>query len=793
MLYFHIMSDKAFHTLEYDKILEQLTEHACTNAGRQMCRELVPWRTIEEVNKALDETTDAEARVITCGSTSFYGVKDIGTCVKRLEVGSSLGIGELLSISSLLDAAAGAISYGNRREGDEPDSLTGMFASLDAIPGLNSEIKRCIISEEEIADDASSALKQIRRKIKGIDSQVHNALNAVLLSAKLYLQDAVITMRDGRYCVPVKTEYKGNVAGLIHGGSGSGKAVFVEPSAVVELNNSLRELEIEEQKEIERILARLSSEAAPYTHELMLNYRVLVQLDFIFAKALLSRSYHGTRPIFNTDRRINLKKARHPLLRKGKEVVANDIMLGDDFDLLIITGPNTGGKTVTLKTIGLLSIMGQAGLHIPALDHSELGIFSKVYADIGDEQSIEQSLSTFSAHMTNIVNIMAEADENSLCLFDELGAGTDPIEGAALAKAILSRLHSRGIRTAATTHYSELKVYALSAPGVENACCEFDVTTLAPTYRLLIGVPGKSNAFAISSKLGLGEDIIDEAKEEIGEKDEAFEDVISNLEERRIKLERAESEASSLRDEIKALHDNLESSKAKLEAERAEIIRIAREEARDILANAKKGVDNAIRSMNKAGVTVGKDVEQIRSGLRESIDELNESLAIKAKRESGLKPSDLHLGDSIHIISLDLNGTVNSAIDEKGDFFASVGIMRTKVNIKDVELGPELEIADSKRVSGAGAIGRAKSMSIASEINLVGLRVDEAMPELDKYLDDAYIAHLKSVRIIHGRGTGALKSAVQTMLRKNKRIKSYRTGEYGEGGYGVTVAEFKEE
>lgn len=784
------MNTKAYHTLEYDKIIDRLAGYASTDDGRSMCRELLPMQRIDDIRAALAETYDAEARVITCGSTSFSGVKNIVAAIRRLEVGSFMSIIELLQVASLLDAAAQAKAYGERGNRENPDCLDGLFDAIDPLQSLNREIKRCIISEEEIADDASPGLKSIRRQIRLTEDKLHNQLNTLLVSCRSYLQDSVVTERDGRYCLPVRAEYRGNVPGLIHDQSGSGSTYFIEPMPIVQLNNELRELGIKEQKEIEIVLSNLSNEVAQYSEALIVNYKVLTRLDFIFAKAELSRSYLGICPKFNEDGRIVIKKGRHPLLDK-KKVVPIDVNLGDTFDLLVITGPNTGGKTVTLKTIGLLTLMGEAGLCIPAALGSELSTFSSVFADIGDEQSIEQSLSTFSAHMTNIVKIMADADDRSLVLFDELGAGTDPTEGAALAMAILSKLHERGIRTAATTHYSELKIFALETPGVENACCEFDVATLRPTYRLLIGVPGKSNAFAISSKLGLSEDIIESAKSTIGQQDKAFEDVISDLEKRRISLENAEAEASRLRDEIANLHTELSDKRKNIEEQREKVLREAREEAREILQGAKDSADKAIRALNKAGVSVDKDAELARSGLRTDIDALNDKLALRASHKGELTAAQLHIGDGIHVISLKLDGTVSTLPDDKGNLFVQLGIMRTQVNISDLELLPEYETSAPSKATGRGNISASKSMTISGEINLVGLHVDEAVPQLEKYLDDAFLAHLSKVRIIHGRGTGALKSAVLSILRKNKHIDSYRTGEYNEGGYGVTIATFK--
>ena len=785
------MNKKALKTLEYDKILAQLSTHASTPRGKKLCADLLPMNQLAEIRESLSNTTDAENRIFRQGNVSFSGVRDYIASLKRLEVGSALAINELLAISSTLDVSARVKSYGRKSEGLESDSLTTFFSRIEPLTPLNESIKKCIISEEEISDDASPALKNIRRQMRLTNERIHSQLNSLLVTARDYLQDSVITMRDGRYCLPVRAEYKSNVPGVVHDQSGSGKAFFIEPISIVNLNNEHRELEIKEQKEIEIILAKLSNEASEFTGELETDYFVLTNLDFIFAKANFGISYRGSEPVFNDERKINIKKGRHPLLAK-ESVVPINVWLGDEFDLLIITGPNTGGKTVTLKTIGLLTLMGESGLLIPANDKSELAIFDDVFADIGDEQSIEQSLSTFSSHMTNIVEILKQANENSLVLFDELGAGTDPIEGAALATAILSHLHDRGIRTVATTHYSELKMFALNTPGVENASCEFDVATLKPTYKLLVGIPGKSNAFAISKRLGLSDEMIEKAKAQIGSNDEAFEDVISDLETRRKNIESQEEEAIKLRNEIAKLKKEVAEKHSRIDERREKIIREAEEEAKRILSEAKATADKAISAMNKAGISVGKEAEAERSLLREKINEANDRLASKNKRSKKAPIEKLHIGDEIKVLSLGVNGTVSTLPDAKGNLFVQMGIIRSSVNVSDIELLEEK--TDNKKVSktsGIGNIKSDKSANVSAEINLVGMYADEASAELEKYLDDAYLAGLTSVRIIHGRGTGALKSMVADMLRKNKHVKSSRGGEYDEGGYGVTVALFK--
>ena len=688
-------------------------------------------------------------------------------------------------------------NYGRQdREDEAADCLTEDFNFLEPLTPLSSEIRRCILSEEEIADDASANLKRIRRSMVSVGEKIHSQLNSMVNgSARSWLQDSVITMRDGRYCIPVKSEYKNQVPGMVHDQSSSGSTFFIEPAAVVNLNNQLRELEIEEQKEIAVILASLSAQAAEHALEISEDMRILTRLDFIFARAALAMDLNATRPVFNQERRIRIRQGRHPLLDR-KKVVPIDVELGRDFDLLIITGPNTGGKTVSLKTVGLLTLMGQAGLHIPALDRSELSIFTEVFADIGDEQSIEQSLSTFSSHMTSIVSILAHADADSLCLFDELGAGTDPTEGAALAIAILNFLHDRGIRTMATTHYSELKIYALSTPFVENACCEFDVETLRPTYRLLLGVPGKSNAFAISKKLGLSDEIIEAAKEQIDEQDVNFEDVISDLEASRVTIEREQREIEAYKKEVEALKKRLQEKNEKIDQAKDRILREANEKAREILQDAKNVADESIRVFQKAGPGASmKDLEKTREKLRGKIDEKNSRLSIQKKEapKAQLKPEQLKKGDLVRVVSMGLKGTVSSLPDAKGNLFVQCGILRTNVNVRDLVRVEEPSVtAPNMKRTGTGKLRMSKSISVSPEINLLGKTVDEAIPLLDKYLDDAYLAHLKSVRVVHGKGTGALRNAVQQHLKRVKYIKSYRLGEYGEGDAGVTVVEFKE-
>ena len=724
-------------------------------------------------------------------------MKDVRGSLKRLEVGSTLGIGELLAIRSLLENASRAKAYSRRETEDEhTDSLDNMFELIEPLSPLATEIGRCILSEDEISDDASTGLRQVRRSMKLTNDKIHTQLSSFVSgNSRTYLQDAVVTMRNGRYCIPVKAEYKSQVPGMIHDQSSTGSTIFVEPMTIVRLNNEMRELEIQEQKEIEMILSNLSQLAAENLDAIFDDVKLLSELDFIFARAQLAKSQNATEPRFNRDRIIDIKKARHPLIDKHK-VVPIDIRIGETFDLLIVTGPNTGGKTVSLKTVGLLTLMGQSGLHIPAFDNSRLSVFREVYADIGDEQSIEQSLSTFSSHMTNVVRFMETADSDSLVLFDELGAGTDPTEGAALAIAILSTLHDRGIRAMATTHYSELKVYALSTPGVENASCEFDVETLRPTYRLLIGVPGKSNAFAISQKLGLPLSIIERAKEQISQEDETFEDVLSNLEESRKTIESEREELASYKEEIKTLKEQLEEKQDKLDQRKERIIAEANEEAHRILREAKDYADQTMRIFNKAGKDSmsAKELEKHRSDLRKKMDKAGKKVALKTpqKQKSTLRPQDLSLGDSVKVMSLNVKGTVSSKPDSKGMLFVQMGILRSKVHISDLQLIDEPVITGPALTrTGAGKIKMNKSASVRTEINLLGKTVDEAVSELDKYLDDAYLAHLSSVRIVHGKGTGALRKGVHNYLKRLKYVQDFHLAEFGEGDAGVTIVEFK--
>lgn len=790
------MNKKALTTLEYNKIILKLEDFAASPLGKEMCRALLPSSDIEVVRQTQKETADALLRIIKKGSLSFAGIKNIGPSLKRLAIGSSLGMGELLAIAYLLEATARVKAFSSKLSEEDPeDSLDERFSLLDPIPTLMHDIQRCVVSDEEMSDEASPTLKNIRRSIQAANAKIRSQLNAFVADneTRTFLQENVVTMRNGRFCIPVKQEYRGQVPGMIHDQSSSGSTLFVEPMAIVKLNNDLKELAIKEQEEIERILAVLSNEAAEYIEPLQDNLTTLTELDFIFAKAAFARTYKGSMPIYNTNGIIDLKDARHPLI-DPKKVVPSNIWLGKDFDLLIVTGPNTGGKTVSLKTVGLLSLMGQAGLHIPAYDGSKLALFNEIYADIGDEQSIEQSLSTFSSHMTNIVSILENVDSNSLVLFDELGSGTDPVEGAALAMSVLSFLHNMQVRTMATTHYSELKLFALSTEGVENACCEFNVETLQPTYRLLIGIPGKSNAFAISKKLGLPEFIIEDAKNRITEQNISFEDLLADLESSRITIEKERAEAEAYKTEIAQLRARLQQKEERIDERRDNIIRKANEEAQEILRETKAFADESIRKFNK-GLS-GKDMEAERSNIRNRLDAVDNKLSLKKeapKNSKEVKASDLHLGDEVMVLSMGLKGTVATLPNAKGDFTVQMGILKSQVNIKGVALiaeAPAGKKQTARKTSGTGKFS--KSSTISAEINLIGKTTDEAIAALDKYLDDAYLSHLSQVRVVHGKGTGALRQAVHSHLKRLKYVASYRLGAFGEGDAGVTIVEFKQ-
>ncbi|MCR5294549.1 MAG: endonuclease MutS2 [Lachnospiraceae bacterium] len=790
------MNEKALHTLEFDKIINLLTERASSAPGKALCAKTHPLTDIREIDRLQEETAAAVSRVFARGSISFGNNSDVRGSLLRLDLGSALSIREILAVTKLLENAGTVRNYGKKQREDAPDDvLSPLFEVLESLPQITGEVRRCILSEEEISDNASPKLRQIRRSIKLAGDRIHSELSRIIAAhGKDYLQDSLVTTRDGRYCVPVKSEYKGQVGGIVHDMSSSGSTLFIEPTAVVNLNNEIRQLEGDEQKEIEAILARLSEMLNGEAGFIRQDYEVLTALDYIFARASLAISMDATRPLVNSEGILDLKKARHPMIDK-KKVVPTDIRLGETFDLLVITGPNTGGKTVTLKTSGLLTLMGLSGLHIPAADRSRIALFEEVYADIGDEQSIEQSLSTFSSHMKNIVEFLKTADECSLVLFDELGAGTDPTEGAALAVAILDSLHARGIRTLATTHYSEIKVYALRTPGVENASCEFDVSTLSPTYRLLIGVPGKSNAFAISKKLGLSDAIINDARNLLSDQAESFEDVISDLESKRISLENERLEAERTRREIEALKKDLAFQKEHLSEQKKKLIAESQIEARKILEDAKAYADKQIAFFaRQGGIPSGRELEKERDALRTRINELHSQTSDigTAGKSGNLKKEELKAGDPVRVLSLNLKGTVSSLPDAKGQLFVTCGIMRMKVKLSDLEKLEEKDIeGPGIKKSSAGKLRMEKSKTATGEINLLGMTVDEAVMELDKFIDNAAIAHLPSIRIVHGKGTGKLRQGVQQYLKRNRHIKSFRLGEYGEGDAGVTIAELK--
>ncbi len=791
------MNQKTLSKLEYDKIAALLEEEASSFRGRQLCRRIKPLTDINKINTLQEQTAAAFTRIVRKGRISFGDAAPVEESMKRLEIGGALGISELLRISRLLVNAARVKSYGRHdTQEDSEDCLDPFFDVLEPLTPLTNEIERCIISEDEISDDASPGLKRIRRSIGSINDKVHSTLTGLVNgSLRNYLQDAIITMRGDRYCLPVKAEYRSQVQGLIHDQSSTGSTLFIEPMAVVKLNNDLKELYAQEQEEIQAILASLSGEAAQYVEDIRADYRALTDLDFIFARGALALSMNASRPVLNTEGRIHIRDGRHPLL-DAKKVVPITVTLGEDFSLLIITGPNTGGKTVSLKTVGLFTLMGQSGLHIPAGDRSELAVFDQVYADIGDEQSIEQSLSTFSSHMTNIVSFLKKVDSRSLVLFDELGAGTDPTEGAALAIAILSHLHKQGIRTMATTHYSELKVYALTTPGVENACCEFDVESLRPTYRLLIGIPGKSNAFAISGKLGLPDYIIEDARKRLSEQDISFEDLLTDLETSKKTIEKEREEIAAYRREAEELRQQAAKRQEKLDEQRDRIIREANEKANAILRDAKEVADETIRNFHKFGKEniSAAEMEKERERLRKKIKDTSAASALKPqKQKKAYKPADFKLGESVKVLSMNLTGTIVSRPDSRGNVTVQMGILRSQVNISDLEIIEEPSPYTPKKLnrSSKGRIGMSKSLSVSPEINLLGRTVDEAVAELDKYLDDALLSHLNTVRVVHGKGTGALRKGIHEYLRRQKHVKSYHLAEFGEGDAGVTIVELK--
>lgn len=794
------MNKKALQTLEYPKILSQLAHYAVSSMGKDKARALTPSIDREEIQAFQRETSDAASMIIRKGGIPLGGLKDIRAALKRVRIGGILSMEELLHTADVLRVCHKVKSYARRENEEEGySSLEPLFQNIQPLPHLEKEITRCIISEEEMADEASSALRDIRRKMKNLQERVKQQLHNIIHSSryKNMLQDSVVTIRNQRYCVPIKQEYRSSFPGMVHDQSATGSTVFIEPMAVVQMNNELKESQAQEAIEIEKILQELSAMVAENLDILESNLSLLTQLDFIFAKGQLSLHMRGSEPIFNNQGRIYIKKARHPLLNP-ETVVPIDIYLGKDFTTLVITGPNTGGKTVTLKTLGLFTLMGQSGLHIPAFDGSELSVFDEVFADIGDEQSIEQSLSTFSSHMTNIVNILEEVTDQSLVLFDELGAGTDPTEGAALAMSILQYLHQRQIRTVATTHYSELKVYALSTEGIENASCEFDVHTLRPTYRLLIGIPGKSNAFAISRRLGLPEYIINDAKEFLEHEDVHFEDVITDLEISRKAVLAEQERAARYRKEVEGLKVQIEDQKQKIQQQKDKILREAREQARQELQEAKDEADRMIQEMRKSfkehQLTLSqKRLEEGRAGIREKLEEVEGKLAqnIFVKKNFRKPLTNVQPGQEVFLPSFNQRGSVLTLPDDKGEVMVQVGIIKMKIHLSQLTLSDTS--AENKKTSysirTAGV--KSKAQNISSELDVRGEMVEEAIENVDKYLDDVYLSKLPQVTIIHGKGTGALRQAIQQHLKRHPLVKSYRLGKFGEGESGVTIIEMK--
>lgn len=790
------MNDKALKTLEYDKIISRLETYASSPMGKKCCTSLLPSSDYSEIITAQEETRDALSRLYKTGFLSFQGLTDIRPHLRLLDINSTLTAGELLEIARLLSITAQVKEFGDTEEETMAfDSLHPYFDLLEPLEFLHQRITSCILSADEISDDASSALRDIRKEIKQTNIAIHNKLASIINSQsnRTILQDALITMRNGRYCVPVKAEYKSTFQGMIHDQSASGSTLFIEPMAVVQLNNKLKELDMKEQAEIEKILQLLSAQTASCSRDLEENQKILTKLDFIFAKAKFAKDYQGSEPVFNTDGIIDIKQGRHPLLNP-KTVVPVHIYVGEDFNMLLLTGPNTGGKTVSLKTVGLFQLMGQAGLHIPAFEGSRLSVFSDIFADIGDEQSIEMNLSTFSSHMTNIIKILEQAQPDSLVLLDELCGGTDPTEGAALAISILDDLHTAKIRTIATTHYAELKMYAMDTEGVENGCCEFDLETLSPTYRLLIGIPGKSNAFAISRRLGLPDYIIEQAKSQLDASAIDFESMLSELEKNKAEIEREQSELINTRQEIDLLKKQLREKQDDLKEKRAELLRQAREEAHKILSDAKEVADESIRKYNAWAQHPGQDntkkMEARRSDLRGKMSKLEKQLAYKGKKAKViLKPEDFKVGDPVFVTTLSLKGTVKSPANKNGDIIVQMGFLSSTVNYKNLELlDAKKENPQENKPKDRYSIN--KAATISPEINLLGSTVDEAVARLEKYLDDAMIAGLSSVRVVHGKGTGALRKGIHEYLRRQKFIKSYKLAEFGEGDAGVTIVTF---
>jgi len=792
------LKERTLKTLEYHKIIEQLAGKAISSMGKDIAGSLKPSTDLDEIRLMQQETSEASGFIVRKGSLPLGGITDIRHSLQRVETGGALNIEELLQIGDFCYVCRKVITYStDNRKTESFPILDSLFDSVSPFGALEKEINRCIINNQELSDDASPKLYEIRRSIKTSNDRIREQLNSIIHSQayKNMLQDNIITIRSGRYCVPIKLEYRQSFPGMVHDQSSTGATVFMEPMAVVQLNNKIKTLHTDEENEIEKILRELSYLVAEQAHLLAANLDILIKLDFIFAKGELSLEMKASKPNFNRDGYIDIKKGRHPLLDQAK-VVPIDIYLGKSFSILLITGPNTGGKTVALKTLGLLALMGQAGLHIPAFDNSDLALYTEIFADIGDEQSIEQSLSTFSAHMSNIVKILEEASlcqGNSLVLLDELGAGTDPTEGAALAMSILQFLYQNKIHTAVTTHYSELKVYALSTEGVENASCEFDVETLRPTYRLLIGVPGKSNAFAISKKLGLPDDIINNAKEFLSHEDQRFEDVITDLEINKKSVEIEKERASRYRQEAAALKTELEKQREKLNKQRDKVLLAAKEEALKITWEAKDEADRILKEMQKQMKEGGsqRELEESRRKVGDMVSKIDEELDGLAKKDRPPKkvPKNLKKGDGVFVHSMHMTGVVSELPDRDGYVTIQAGIMKLKVKLEDLSLNEKEEQIKVNAQNYSARVKSVKSQSITPEVDLRGQMVEEGLEKTDKYLDDAYLAGLKQVTIIHGKGTGALRSAVQNHLKGHPHVKSQRPGSFGEGDLGVTIVE----
>ncbi|HHW48041.1 MAG TPA: endonuclease MutS2 [Clostridiaceae bacterium] len=791
------MDRKTVRILEFDKIIQKLADLTASELGRELVETLSPEKEFIKVEASLRETSDGVSFIVRKGSPPLGGIHNIKESIKRVELGSVLNPGELLKIADVLRAGRNLKNYAGEGVTIQDNIVSGLIGSIETNKRIEEKIYRAIVSEDEIADGASTALANIRRQIRNAQEAIKDKLNELIKSPKYqkYIQESIVTMRGDRYVIPVKQEYRSEFPGLVHDSSASGATIFIEPMAVVEANNHVKQLKIKEQIEIERILKELTSDVNGIIDSLKSNVSILARLDFIFAKAKLSVNYNCVCPELNEKGHIVIKKGRHPLI-DPESVVPIDLWIGEEFRTLVVTGPNTGGKTVTLKTVGLFTLMAQAGLHIPANEGTKMSVFNKVFADIGDEQSIEQSLSTFSSHMTNIVKIIEKADNKSLVLFDELGAGTDPTEGAALAMAILEYLHDTGCITVATTHYSELKMYAISTQGVENASCEFDVQTLKPTYRLLIGVPGKSNAFAISKRLGLPKHILERAKEFLTGENIKFEDIIMSIEHERKEAEKEKELAKSYRAEIEKLRDEIERQNEKIRSQRDRIIKEAREEARRLLLDAKREIEEMMETMKKIQeeqelAARNKAAEEIKQKLRSKINQIEESLSETILPRQGYikPPENLKPGDTVLIINLNQKGTVLEVPDKDGQVLVQAGIMKINVHVTNLKLVDEQVLEIHKNQSRN--VDVTKSANISTELDLRGFNLDEAIASADKYLDDASISGLKEVTIIHGKGTGTLRSGIHQFLKSHPHVKTFRLGKFGEGEAGVTIVQLK--